>query len=302
MRFCTARRHLLLGFCLVGLASRALAQATPADQYFDANGVRIRYVEAGRGEPVVLVHGFSSSLDANWAQTRVIETLAKDFHVVAFDCRGHGKSDKPHDAASYGNNMVEDVARLLDHLHIAKAHIVGYSMGGAITGKFITTHQDRVITASFGGSAPRLGWTAQNERDAEELAASLEQGKGMRPLILRLAPPNEPKPSEDVIAQQSRAIVGRNDPLALAAVQRGGREQKVTLEELHAVHVPLLAVVGSADPIGAGVRAFKVVMPALQVVVIDGATHSGVRGAPGRPEFVAAVHDFVAAHRTRSTE
>ena len=290
------RRTLLLVVAVATLFVPAARAQTPVeDKYFDSKGVKIRYVDVGRGEPAVLIHGFSSSLEANWSRT--IEALAKDFRVVALDCRGHGKSDKPHDAASYGIQMIEDVARLMDHLNIPKAHIVGYSMGGAITGKFITTHPDRVISAVFGGSAPRMGWPPQAERDSNELAESLEQGKGMRPLILRLAPPNEAKPSDEVIDQQSRASLGRNDPLALAAVQRGNKEQTVTLAEVRALRMPLLAVIGSADPIKAGVDAFKKIKADLTVVVIEGATHSGVRGAPARPEFAAAVHDFLAAHR-----
>ena len=292
------RRTAVLLFASVALLpSYARAQAPENDKFFDSNGVRIRYVDVGRGEPVVLIHGFSSSLDANWGQTRVIDAIAKDFRVVAFDVRGHGKSDKPHDPASYGLAVVEDVTRLLDHLGIPRAHIVGYSMGGAITGKFITTHPDRVISAVFGGSAPRLGWPPQAERDANELAESLEQGHGMRPLIVRLLPPNEPKPADDVIERQSQASLGRNDALALAAVQRGNKAQAVTLAEVRALRMPLLAVIGSADPIKVGVDAFKQIKPDLTVVVIQGATHSGVRGAPGRPEFAAAVHDFLAAHR-----
>lgn len=292
------RTLLLIALSAVLFAPFARAQTPADDTFFDSRGVKIRYVDVGRGEPVVLIHGFSSSLDANWRQTKVIDALAKDFRVVALDCRGHGKSDKPHDAASYGLAMIDDVTRLLDHLGIAKAHIVGYSMGGAIAGKFITAHPDRVISASFGGSAPRLGWNAQAERDSNELAESLEHGQGMRPLILRLAPPNEPKPSDEAIEQQSRAIIGRNDPLALAAVQRGNKEQTVTLADVRALRMPLLAVIGSADPIKAGVDAFKTIKPDLKVVVIEGATHSGVRGAPGRPEFAEAVHDFIAAHRS----
>jgi len=278
----------------------ASAQTPLEDRFFTSEGVRIRYVDVGRGEPVVLVHGFSSSLDANWGNLGIIEKLSKDFRVIALDCRGHGKSDKPHDAASYGINLIEDVTRLLDHLSVRRAHIVGYSMGGAIAGKFITTHPVRVISAVFGGSAPRLTWTAQSERDSEELAVSLESGQGMRPLILRLAPPNEPKPSDEAIAAQSRATLGRNDALALAAVQRGNKHQVVTAAEVKALRMPLLAVVGSADPIKAGVDAFKQLKPELTVIVIDGATHSGARGAPGRPEFASAVHDFLAAHRSSS--
>ena len=214
--------------------------------------------------------------------------------------RGHGKSGKPHDPASYGLAVVDDVVRLLDHLGIAKAHIVGYSMGGVITGKFIVTHPERVISAVFGASAPRVGWPAQAEKDSTAIAESLEQGHGMRPMILRLAPPNEPPPSDAAIEQESRAIMGRNDPLALAAVQRANKELSVTLLEVRAIRLPLLAIVGSADPIKAGVDTFKLVPRDLKVVVIDGATHSGTRSAAGRQEFAAAVRDFVAAHRSAS--
>jgi pimeloyl-ACP methyl ester carboxylesterase len=295
------RRSFLLTIGLVaGFALRGQAQTALEDKFFPSNGVKIRYIDVGRGDPVVLIHGFSSSLDANWGNQGIIDKLSRDFRVIALDCRGHGKSDKPHDAASYGINMIEDVARLLDHLAIRRAHIVGYSMGGAITGKFIAMHPDRVISAVFGGSSPRIGWTAENERGSEELASSLESGQGMRPLILRLAPPNEPKPSEEAIAQQSRAALGRNDALALAAVQRGNKDQVVTPAEVKTLRMPLLAVVGSADPVKAGVDAFKQIKPELSAVVIDGATHSGARGAPARPEFFSAVHDFLVAHRSTS--
>jgi pimeloyl-ACP methyl ester carboxylesterase len=265
------RRSFLVVVLAAVLESIAAAQTgTPReDRFFNSSDVKIRYVDVGRGEPVVLIHGFSSSLDGNWGANGIIDTLAKEFRVVALDCRGHGKSDKPHDASSYGSKMADDVARLLDHVAIRKAHIVGYSMGGVIAGKFIATYPDRAITAVFGGAAPRVGWTAQNDRDVEELASSLEQGPGMRPLFLRLAPPNEPKPSEEIIEQQSRAALGRNDALALAAVQRGFRGQTVTVDEVKSIRVPMPAVIGAADPIKMMVDAFKTLVPALKVIVLD---------------------------------
>jgi pimeloyl-ACP methyl ester carboxylesterase len=68
----------------------ASAQTPLEDRFFTSQGVRIRYVDVGRGEPVVLVHGFSSSLEANWGNLGIIEKLSKDFRVIALDCRGHG--------------------------------------------------------------------------------------------------------------------------------------------------------------------------------------------------------------------
>jgi pimeloyl-ACP methyl ester carboxylesterase len=294
----TRKRMALLFVALLSVAPLASAQTALVDNFFTSNGVKIRYVDVGRGDPVVLIHGFSASLDSNFGQQGTIDALAKDFRVIALDCRGHGKSDKPHDPKQYGINMIDDVVNLLDELGISRAHIVGYSMGGAITGKFVTTHPNRVLTATFGGSAPRMGWTEQNQRDSDELATSLEHGQGMRPLILRLAPPNEPKPSEEAIQKSSQAALGRNDALALAAVTRGNREQVVTIDQVKAIKAPVLAVIGSADPLIVGVRAFKALLPAINLVVLEGATHSGPRGVPARPEFAAAIRDFIAAHRT----
>jgi len=294
------RRSFLL--ILVAAALPANAQQTPADKFFDSQGVKIRYIEAGLGDPVVLVHGFSSSADASWRQTGVFDKLARDFRVIALDCRGHGQSDKPHDPASYGLAMVEDVARLLDHLQIRRAHIVGYSMGGAITGAFVVKHPDRVLTAVFGGSTPRMAWTAENERDTNELAESLEQGNGMRPLALRLWPVDEPKPSDEVLNQRARASLGRNDALALAAVQRGNKAQVVTPANVRALTIPMLAVIGGVDPIKEGVDALSKLKPELKVVVIEGASHGGARAAPSRPEFAAAIRDFLIAHRSAATQ
>jgi pimeloyl-ACP methyl ester carboxylesterase len=297
-----SRRSLLIALLsATTVAPLARAQAVLEDKFFESKGVTIRYVDVGRGDPVVLVHGFSASIERNWAATGVLAALARDFRILALDCRGHGKSGKPHEAAAYGTEMVDDVARLLDHVNIRRAHIVGYSMGGAITGKFVTTHPDRVITATFGGAAPRLAWTEQNQRDAEELATSLEQGRGLRPLVLRLLPPNEARPSEEEIERRSREAVGSNDALALAAVTRGNKGQVVTPAEITAVKAPMLAVIGTADPIIAGVKAFKALMPALKLVEVEGATHSGERGAPRRPEFTAAVREFLKKNHSASS-
>ena len=67
-----------------------------------------------------------------------------------------------------------------------------------------------------------------------------------------------------------------------------------------AIRLPLLVIVGSADPIKAGIDTFKLVPRDLRVVVIDGATHGGIRGAAGRQEFPAAGRDLIAAHRSAS--
>ncbi len=137
-------------------ADPALAADDTAPQFssFNSAGVKIAYVQAGNGPPVILVHGLYSSATINWIAPGTFSLLAKHYHVIAPDLRGHGWSDKPADAASYGQPMVEDLARLMDHLKIQKAHIVGYSMGGIIVMKFMIDHPDRVLSGALGG----MGW------------------------------------------------------------------------------------------------------------------------------------------------
>src|SRR5436190_17147545 len=94
--------------------------------FLDSNGVRIRYVDQGQGPPVVLIHGYTGNLERHWINPGVFTELARDHRVIALDCRGHGKSDKPHSPGSYGVEMGKDIVKLLDHLKISRAHIVGF--------------------------------------------------------------------------------------------------------------------------------------------------------------------------------
>ena len=90
----------------------------PPDQFFDFNGVRIRYVEQGQGPAIVLMHGMTGTLDRHFLANGVFANLAQDHRVIAIDLRGHGKSGKPYDPRAYGEEMARDVVRLLDHLKI----------------------------------------------------------------------------------------------------------------------------------------------------------------------------------------
>jgi pimeloyl-ACP methyl ester carboxylesterase len=87
-----------------------------------------------------------------------IDALARDRQVIAVDLPGYGESDKPADPASYGEQWVDDVILLLDHLNIRKAHVVGYSMGGMVALKIIAEHPDRVISGTLGG----MGWLRED--------------------------------------------------------------------------------------------------------------------------------------------
>ena len=273
------------------------------DKFLESKGIRIRYVDQGSGEPVVLVHGYTSSIERGWMDTGVFANLTKDHRVIAFDVRGHGKSAGPHDPKAYGNEMSQDIVRLLDHLGIRRAHIVGYSMGGRIVTKLLTTNPERFLTATLGGFG-EVNWTAADDQVAEAEAAETERGL-FRALILSIAPTDEPVPTDEAIRQRSQQIIGYgNDPMALAALVRTRRDLAVTEAQLAAVRVPTEAIVGSADSRLAAVNHLKMVLPALKVVVVQGAVHSTTneRGAARRPEFCNTIREFIAAHHAQSSK
>jgi pimeloyl-ACP methyl ester carboxylesterase len=284
------RRIWVLAWALVLCAVPCLRAE---DKYFESSGVKIRYTEQGQGEAVLLIHGFGVNADLQWDLQGIVKALAKDYHVIAYDNRGHGKSDKPHDPKKYGGEMVEDAVRLLDHLKIKKAHVVGYSMGAMITGKLLVTHADRLQSATLGGAAPNLK-DEQRAKFMEKLAISLEEGKGAGPLFEALTPAGKPRPSAEEIKNLNKWFVGMNDPKALAAVVRGFNSLVVTEDELKANRVPTLALIGADDPLKKGVDALDGHMSHLKIVVIPAADHIT---APGRPEFNDSLNAFLAKHR-----
>lgn len=110
-------------------------------RYADVNGIKIAYEVRGSGPPLVLIMGYRLNSLA-WPLD-FIEALAARYTLVLFDNRGTGESDKP----TFGyelSNMARDVGGLLDHLEIARANVLGYSMGGAIAQEFVRQFPDRV--------------------------------------------------------------------------------------------------------------------------------------------------------------
>ena len=115
--------------------------ATTRDFAPTKDGLKLRYEIRGSGDPLALIMGFSGS-GRGWGETflRGIETR---FRTVVIDNRGTGESDKP-DVPWTLTDMADDVAAVLDHAKIPRAHIYGISMGGMIAQEFALNHAARV--------------------------------------------------------------------------------------------------------------------------------------------------------------
>ena len=256
---------------------------------FDSGGVPIHYVESGAGAPVVLVHSYAGDLRTQWIDTGVYDALASDHRVIAFDCRGHGESGKPHDPAAYGAEMARDVVRLLDHLAIERAHIVGYSMGAHIVAQLLTLAAERFLSATLGGGSGRRRWSEAEGRRAQIEADEMERGS-LATQMRRLWPQGKPLPGDRVIARSSAMFLRGKDCRALAAARRSNADQVFETEALSRVRVPVLGIVGSEDPYRASYDELASVLPQMKLVVIDGADHAS---AAGRPEFAEALVAFL---------
>jgi len=226
----------ILLLCVTTIPRPLLADDAPKPQKFDSNGVKIKYTVEGKGPPVVLIHGLFSTADMNWRMPGTIKALAAHYQVIALDVRGHGDSDKPDSEEAYGVEMAEDVVRLLDHLKIDKAHIVGYSMGGMIAMKVVTRHPDRVSSLTLGG----MGWLKEGSRLQEFWEKIPARGRGKTP--------------SDCLRSLGKLAV--------------------TEQELNAVQVPVSVLVGDRDPVKRlYVDPLQQVRKDWPVTVIEGAGH-----------------------------
>lgn len=247
---------------------------------FSSDGVEIAYLESGApaGPPVLLIHGFASNIDMNWGSTGWIKELgAAGYRVVAIDNRGHGRSEKLYDTGSYsGPIMAEDACRLLDHLAIPRAHVIGYSMGARIAAFLALRHPRRVASLVFGGLGINMvrGMAGTGPIAHALEAASIAEVKNATARTFR------------AFAEQTKS-----DLKALATCIRSVRDP-ITREALAGLTCPVLVAVGSEDVVGGSAEDLAALIPGARSLVIEGREHMK---AVGDRTFKAAVIAFLGA-------
>lgn len=221
--------------------------------------------EAGdRGEPVLLIHGFASTHAVNWVFPQWVKTLTgAGRRVIAFDNRGHGRSEKFYDPSAYTmQKMAEDARALLDHLHIEVADVMGYSMGARIAVFLAKTNANRVRSLILGGLGHHLvdrGALPDNIADAMD-ATSLE---GLTDPTQRMF--------------RAFAEATKSDLKALAACARGAREP-MSVREAGQIEIPVLIAVGTKDDVAGDPHQLAALFRAARAVDIPGRDHNRAVG------------------------
>jgi pimeloyl-ACP methyl ester carboxylesterase len=222
-----------------------------------------------RGSWVVLIHGYTDSARRMWFETGIAEVLATSHRVVALDNRNHGESDKP---VPNGPGRAQDVVELMDHLEISRAHIHGYSMGGALVGQLLATSPQRFITAGFGGSGLA-------ETDSMRRAHAVAMDKAM------------PKPQGEDAAALDRFRA------RMASLVASPSAAAVPTPDLTRLAVPIIAINGSFDAPHSKTERLRREAKTFESVILPGKTHltAAAIGAPMTPLYADAMSRFIEA-------
>lgn len=199
----------------------------------------IAFLEKGQGEPLLLIHGVGLNAEA-WAPQ--IDALSDTHRVIALDMPGHGASAPAGAALS---EHVAQAAALLDHLGIARANVVGHSMGGLVAIGLALARPDRVLRLGVLNSVHERSPEARNavEARAAEIASSGTCGDIEQPIRRWLGEGDTP------LHQRLRAWLSAMDPQAYARAYRiFATGDRLFSGRLAGLAMPALFATGSDDP------------------------------------------------------
>ena len=238
------------------------------------DGVRLHYRVSGRraGPPVLMIQGLGADKHL-WDVQRI--ALAPWYRTIAFDNRGAGRSDKPHGAYSL-EQMADDAVAVLDHAGVESAHVIGASMGGAISQIMALRHPERIRSLTLACTACR------HHRWRQELLAEwaeTAQTRGMAAMTAEAA--------RWVIGPRSfrrlAPAIGWMGPLALSRPAHAFAGQVAGIlsiddqlaDRLCEITAPTLVMVGNQDILTPRGDSEEIAenIPTAELVVISGAAH-----------------------------
>jgi pimeloyl-ACP methyl ester carboxylesterase len=240
--------------------------------YATVNGLRLYYEAEGTGPPLVLLNAVTGTVDephweGGWSALRPF--LARRYHVVHVEGRGHGRTDNPGGAAAYTlATLAVDIRALIEHLELAPAHVAGFSHGAAVGLELAFAHAEAVrsvvgIGAGYMNDAKteaeyrRLDpdWI---EREAPAWAADLAQ---------RLDPRHSPGHWRDLLRW---AIASQTAPRSYA------------LDDLARITVPTLWIAGEDEPFFEldQLLTMKRHIPSAELLIVNHAGHAPQRSHP----------------------
>jgi pimeloyl-ACP methyl ester carboxylesterase len=265
----------------------AQAEATAQTGYAPINGLQMYYEIHGSGEPLVLLHGAFGAIDL-WGP--ILTTLAQNQQVIAVEFQGHGHTADIIDRPLSYEQMADDVAALLDHLGIAQADVVGYSMGGTTGLQLAIRHPELVrklvaVSANFSSD----GYYPELLMGLQMMTPEIFAGTPQEEAYVRHAPNPEDFP---VLVEKQKIL-----PQDFAFAE----------EDVQAIAAPTLVVIGDSDVVrpehavdlfrllGGGVPAdLTGSLPNARLAILPGTTHASIV-LDRADQLLAVIEPFLAA-------
>ncbi len=229
---------------------------------------------------VVLIHGFAANRTETWRRLGWHGAFErKGYRAVALDLRGHGQSDKPHEATAYARaDMAGDILALIDHLGLGRVDLMGYPLGAHLALAAALARPDRIANLILGGVGARLlpGGDAP-------LVGSMSLAEAMRA--------DDPAAIADPILRGFRQFADNQgeDRLALAACAEG-KGAPPSFADLAGLAVPTVVIAGARDMIAGDPAPLAEAIPGATSVTLPACDHFS---AIPHTLFKAAVFDFL---------
>ena len=251
------------------------------------NGLSVFYERHGQGDAILLIHGLGSSTE-DWELQ--IDALQRDFTVVAYDVRGHGRSDKPPGKYSIAQ-FANDAALLIEHLHLGPLHVMGLSMGGMIAFQLAADRPDLVRSLIIVNSGPELIARTWKEKFGLFQRRQIVRFMGMRNMGAVLAGRLLPAAEHAGLRETFADRWARNDRATYLRVLSAlvGWSVKARLPD---ITCPVLVVTADNDYSSVDLkREYTALMPNASLVIIPDSRHMM---PVERPElFHAAIVPFL---------
>jgi pimeloyl-ACP methyl ester carboxylesterase len=265
-----------------------------------SDGVKLYYEQVGRGAPIVFVHEFADDVRGWSAQ---VKFFARRYRTIAFNARGYPPSDVPEDAEQYSQvRAADDIKAVLDHLGLAKGHVIGLSMGGYAALHFGLLYPERALSLTVGGagygsgSADRAGF----HRDTDHVIAQFEESGTARVAEFYTRGPTRVQfmAKDPVGWQEFHDRFAGGSARGHANTMRGVQRRRPSIFELESrlerLTVPTLIMTGDEDePCLEPALFMKRKIPTAGLVVIPNSGHAINLEEPDL--FNRAVLDFLTA-------
>lgn len=249
------------------------------------DGIHIFYTSKGEGEPLVLSHGGTHTWES-WQDLGYVDGLRDHFQLVLIDSRGHGRSDKPHDASSYAlTQQADDVVAVVEALGIDRFHFWGYSQGVQIGFHLAARTPDRIQTFVAYGGHP-YPTSAEDHAAVEEINTILQ--RGMQGWVDRMEAAGVLAHYPNPAARKERLLAA--DPAALIAANLGSASDSGIIDALSRLTMPCLLIAGERDSANELARQAVKGLPVADFVLVGNTGHAMVHAQSILP-YVRAFHE-----------